>query len=58
MAQFLNLLTGEEAWAVFTAHFKPVVLTERIRVADAQAVRWQRMRQRRTICPVCPQHRR
>ena len=36
MAQFLNLLTGEEAWAVFTTHFKPVVLTERIRVADAQ----------------------
>ena len=36
MAQFLNLLTGEEAWSVFTSHFKPVGLTERIRVADAQ----------------------
>ncbi len=36
MAQFLNLLTGEEAWAVFAAQFKPVVLIERIRVADAQ----------------------
>lgn len=36
MTQFLNLLTGEAAWAVFTAQFRPVVLTERIRVAAAQ----------------------
>lgn len=36
MAQFLNLLTGEEAWEVFTTHFKPLILTERVPVVDAQ----------------------
>jgi molybdopterin molybdotransferase len=36
MTQFLNLLSGEDAWAAFTAHFVPVVRTERVRVADAQ----------------------
>lgn len=36
MTQFLNLLTGEEAWRVFTSHFRPTVLTERIPTADAQ----------------------
>lgn len=35
MAQFLNLVTGEEAWAIFLAQFKPVVSGERVRVADA-----------------------
>ncbi len=35
MTQFLNLLTGEAAWAVFRNHFEPRVTTERVRVVDA-----------------------
>lgn len=36
MTQFLNLLTGEEAWRVFTSHYRPIVSAERMRTADAQ----------------------
>lgn len=35
MTQFLNLLTGEAAWEVFTGQFKPQVVSERIAVAGA-----------------------
>jgi molybdopterin molybdotransferase len=36
MTQFLNLLTGEEAWRVFTSHYRPNIRTERIATPDAQ----------------------
>lgn len=35
MTQFLNLLTGEAAWAVFTAQFQPQVVAEPLAAADA-----------------------
>jgi molybdopterin molybdotransferase len=35
MTQFLNLMTGEAAWEVFTRQFKPQVVSERIAVAGA-----------------------
>jgi molybdopterin molybdotransferase len=35
MTQFLNLLTGEAAWEVFTGQFKPQAEAERIAVAGA-----------------------
>ena len=35
MTEFLNLLTGEAAWAAFTAAYRPNVISERVRVADA-----------------------
>lgn len=37
MTQFLNLLTGEEAWRVFTSHYRPEVRGERIATSEAQA---------------------
>jgi molybdopterin molybdotransferase len=36
MTQFLNLLTGEEAWRVFTSHYRPAVRIERIPTVEAQ----------------------
>ena len=35
MTQFLNLLTGEAAWAVFTGKFKPQVASEPVATAGA-----------------------
>jgi molybdopterin molybdotransferase len=35
MTEFLKLRTAEEAWAIFQAHFAPVVQAEPCRVADA-----------------------
>lgn len=35
MTEFLNLLTGEAAWAVFREQFEPHVASEPIRVVDA-----------------------
>lgn len=35
MTEFLKLHTAEEAWAIFQAHFTPVVVPELCRVADA-----------------------
>jgi molybdopterin molybdotransferase len=36
MTQFLNLLTGEEAWRVFTSHYRPTPRVEKIPTAEAQ----------------------
>jgi len=35
MTEFLTLKTAEEAWDIFRAHFKPAVVAEPCRVADA-----------------------
>ncbi len=35
MTEFLTLHTAEEAWEIFLASFKPMVHSERVRVADA-----------------------
>jgi molybdopterin molybdotransferase len=35
MTEFLKLLPADEAWAIFTRHFAPVVMSEPCRVADA-----------------------
>jgi molybdopterin molybdotransferase len=36
MTQFLNLLTGEEAWRLFTSHYRPAIQIERILTTEAQ----------------------
>ena len=36
MTQFLNLLTGEEAWRVFVARYRPEVSIEKIPTVEAQ----------------------